>query len=71
MPLDSLFRDSAELYDAEEILLNLDYRAVKPGEPQDVERLHRVKQILATILPDIDRTENIQILGPAVFGSLQ
>ena len=68
-PLASLFRDSAELYDAEEILLNLDYRAVKPGEPQDVERLHRVKQILATILPHIDRAENIQILGPAVFGS--
>lgn len=67
--LASLFRDSAELYDAEEILLNLDYRAVKPGEPQDVERLHRVKQVLAAILPDIDRTENIQILGPAVFGS--
>ena len=67
--LASLFRDSAELYDSEEILLKLDHRAQKPGDQQDVERLHRVKQILATILPDIDRTENIQILGPAVFGS--
>ena len=65
----SLFRDSAELYDAEEILLKLDHRAQKPGDQQDVERLHRVKQILAIILPGIDRTENIQILGPAVFGS--
>lgn len=63
----SLFRDSAELYDAEEILLKLDHRAQKPGDQQDIERLQRVKQILATILPDIDRTENIQIFGPAVF----
>ena len=67
--LASLFQSSAELYDAEEILLRLDHRAVKSGDQQDIERLHRVKQILATILPDIDRTENIQILGPAVFGS--
>ena len=67
--LASLFRDSAELYDAEEILLRLDHRVQKPGDHQDIERLQRVKQVLATVLPDIDRTENIQIFGPAVFGS--
>ena len=65
--LASLFRDSAELYDAEEILLRLDHRVQKPGDPQDIERLQRVKQVLATVLPDIDRTENIQIFGPPVL----
>ena len=51
--LASLFRDSTELYDAEDILLKLDHRAHNPGKPQDEERLNRVKKILATILPDI------------------
>ena len=65
--LASLFRDSTELYDAEDILLNLDHRAYNPGKPQDEERLNRVKKILATILPDIKHKENIQIFGPAIF----
>ena len=65
--LASLFRDSTELYDAEDILLKLDHRDRNPGEPQDKERLRRVKKILTTILPDIEREENIRIRGPAIF----
>ena len=66
--LASLFRDSTELYDAEDILLKLDHRAAKPGEPQDVERLARVKEIIAAVLPDIEHERSIQILGPTIFG---
>ena len=66
--LASLFRDSTELYDAEDVLLKLDHRAAKPGEPQDVERLARVKEIIAAVLPDIEHERSIQILGPTIFG---
>ncbi len=64
-PLASLFSGSTELYDAEEILLDLDYLAAKSGKPRDEERLQRIKQILAAILPDI---QDIEILGPKVLG---
>ena len=66
--LASLFRTSTELYDAEDILLKLDHRAEKFGEQSiDWKRLDRVKEILATILPDIEHEKNIEILGPAIF----
>ena len=66
--LASLFSDSTELYDAEDVLLKLDHRAAKPGEPQDKKRLARVKEIIAAVLPDIEHEGSIQILGPTLFG---
>ena len=66
-PLVSLLSGSTELYDAEEILLNLDYRAVKTSDKRNQKRLQQVKQILATILPGIQE-KNINILGPKVLG---
>ena len=68
-PLASLFVSSPELYDAEDVLLDFDYRAKKSGEEQDERRLQRIIQILASVLPGIERDEDIEILGPAVFGS--
>ena len=67
--LASLFWDSTELYDAEDILLKLDHRAEKPGKQQSIDRKRRdrVKKILATILPDIEHEDNIKIHGPAIF----
>ena len=67
-PLASIFRDSAELYDAEDILLNLDYRAAKVATERDKKRLRQIKQVLASVLPDVGYEENIQILGPEVLG---
>ena len=67
-PLASLFRESTELYDAEDILLKLDHRA-KSGERQDEDILKRVKQILATVLPDIEDEGKIHIRAPQVFGA--
>ena len=67
-PLASIFRDSAELYDAEDILLNLDYRAAKVATERDKKRLRQIKQVLASVLPDVGHEENIQILGPEVLG---
>ena len=68
-PLASIFRDSAELYDAEDILLNLDYRAAKSATDQDKRRLQKVKQVLATVLPDVGCEENVRILGPEILSS--
>ena len=65
--LASLFRDSTELYDAEDILLKLDHRTVKSKDERDVERLQRIKKILATILPDITCESDIEILWPDTF----
>lgn len=66
-PLASLLAGSTELYDAEEILLDLDYRAIKTRDKRDQKRLQQVKQILTTILPDIQE-KDIDILGPRVLG---
>ena len=70
--LASLFRDSTELYDAEDILLKLDHLAARDArdeDSQDEKRLDRVKKILVTILPDIAHEDDIRILGPALLES--
>ena len=67
-PLASLFSSSTELYDAEEILLNLDYLSAKKSNKRNKKRLEQVKQILAAILPDIQDKKDIHILGPKVLG---
>ena len=67
--LASIFRSSAELYDAEDVLLNLDYRAAKSSSDRDKRRLQQIKQVLATVLPDVCHEENIHILGPEIPGS--
>ena len=66
-PLASLYQESTELYDAEDILLKLDHSA-KSGEKRDVEILQRVKQVLAAVLPDIENEKEIHIRAPKVFG---
>ena len=67
-PLASLFSTAAELYDAEEILLQLDYLAARRGQRSYKQRLQKVKEIIAAILPDVANAEGIQILGPKVPG---
>ena len=67
--LASIFRSSAELYDAEDVLLNLDYRAAKSSSDRDKRRLQQVMQVLAAILPDVRHEENIHILGPEILGN--
>ena len=69
-PLASLFENPTELFDAEDVLLKLDHRAVKGGADRDEWRLQlqRVKRILATVLPDVADEEAIHILGPEIFG---
>ena len=67
-PLASLFSSEPELRDAEEILLNFDYHAAKRGGRSYKQRLQKVKELLATILPDVKDARGIKILGPKVLG---
>jgi hypothetical protein len=67
-PLASLFSTATELYDAEGILLDLDYLAAKRGGRSYNQRLQKVKELLAAILPDVKDARGIQILGPKVLG---
>lgn len=64
----SLFEHDIQLYDAEEILVQLDYSAIKRQDSRVVNLLDRVKQALADILPDVARPDDIMILGPRVPG---
>ena len=62
----SRFSIPTELYDAEEMLLNLDYLALKEGNQNasSSERLEQVKRLLASILPGVAHAKGIKILGP-------
>jgi predicted ATP-binding protein involved in virulence len=54
----SLLRDDAELVNAEEWLLRLDYSASKKSKVQESQRARReqVEQLLIKILPDVEKT---------------
>jgi hypothetical protein len=67
-PTESLFNTAAELYDAENLLYRLNYRVLDKRLGAK-ERLDAVKRALAEILPDVERPEDIRILGPRVPGS--
>jgi hypothetical protein len=66
-PRASLFSTTAELYDAEEILLNFDYLA-RRGRRGYKQRLNKVKEVLAAMLPDVANAKGIHIEGPKVPG---
>ena len=66
-PLASRFDTEIELYDAEDVLLKLDHRARISKARKDKNRLNRIKEILAIVLPDIDSAEEIAVAGPVVF----
>ena len=62
-PVDSLFRVEATLMDAEEILCQLDYSALK-GRVESKNQLDSMKKMLAAILPGIADPGCIEVLGP-------
>ena len=66
-PLAARFDTEIELYDAEDVLLKLDHRSRVSRATKDIIRLNRIKEILATVLPDIDSADDIGIVGPVVF----
>lgn len=73
-PLTTLFHNDGALCDAVDILLNLDYRALKSSDRNKSNtnhkaRLEKIKKIIVDVLPDIDCPDNIEILGPDTIGN--
>ena len=61
----NLFSDFGDLYDAEQVLSNLEYASLKEnGGGRATELFAKVKGILADLLPDIPGPESIQINSP-------
>jgi hypothetical protein len=64
-PTANLFSDSGDLYDAEQILSNLEFSSLREGgEGKSTRLLAKVKQVLTDLLPDIRSTEDIIINPP-------
>jgi len=66
-PVANFRSESADLYDAEQVLLSLDHSSRIDPKGNSGPLLLKVKQLLADLLPDIDDAEKIKILGPKVF----
>jgi len=64
-PFLNLFSDFGDLYDAGQVLSNLDYASIKEkGGGKATDLLKKVKQILVDLLPDITSTDSIIINSP-------
>jgi hypothetical protein len=59
-PAESLFSDDAVLRNAEEWLIQADYRALKLSRKGDKEQLDRIRDVLIAILPEIDDLRIVQ-----------
>lgn len=67
-PVESLFDAAVELVDAEAILQRLDYLVAKSKDRGPRRRLNSLTNMLAAILPDVDRPEDISINPPLTAG---
>lgn len=64
-PVHSLFKVASELYDAEKNLCDSHYASLLDHSPPGAkERLGRLTDMLAKVLPDVHRPQDIKILGP-------
>ena len=66
---DSLFDTTAELFDAEEMLYQFDYRQLKDDSPAKNLLLASLKKLLAEILPTLNSSDDIDIRRPRLPGS--
>ncbi len=66
-PTRPLFMVESALYDAEELLLLLEFGQLKKHRGA-AKRLESLKCVLAEILPDLHRSEDIEIRGPHLPG---
>ncbi len=68
-PIGSLFEVASELYDAEELLCQLDYSSLKKHSGAQG-LLDSLKNMISVMLPDLKRPQDIQVLGPPSLGHL-
>jgi len=64
-PLANLFSGSGDLYDAQQVLVNLEFASLKEGRVgKSSELLAKLRRLLADILPDVSSPEAIVINSP-------
>ena len=64
-PVYNLFSEAGDLYDAERVLLNLDYQAKIDDRDSPAEKvLNKIKKLLVDLLPDLEDENAIYITGP-------
>jgi energy-coupling factor transporter ATP-binding protein EcfA2 len=64
-PISNLFSESGDLYDAEQVLVNLEFASLKEkGKGRATMLLDKVKLILVDLLPDLDSPNSIIINSP-------
>ena len=69
-PVHNLFSEEGDLYDAERVLLNLDYQARIDGSGSPAEKiLNKIKKLLIDLLPDLEDESAIYITGPKILPS--
>ena len=66
--VESLFKVESALHDAEDLLYRLEFGSLK-RDRQARRRLLGLKRMLAEMLPDVARHQDIEILGPPVSSS--
>ena len=66
--VESLFKVESALHDAEDLLYRLEFGSLKRDQ-QAKSRLLALKRMLAEVLPDVVRDQDIEILGPPIFTS--
>jgi predicted ATP-binding protein involved in virulence len=68
-PTASLFDATVELFDAEELLQQLDYAALKRRTTRAKRQRDRLLEMIAALLPDVQRASHVVIYGPTPIGS--
>ena len=66
--VESLFKVESALHDAEDLLYRLEFGSLK-RDRQAKRRLTSLKRMLAEVLPDVSRPQDIEILGPPISPS--
>ena len=66
--VDSLFKAESALHDAEDLLYRLEFRSLK-NDRVAINLLDSLKRMLAEVLPDLDNSDDIEILGPPISAS--
>jgi predicted ATP-binding protein involved in virulence len=65
----ALFSDERELVDAEELIQQLDYAALKQRTPQAKQQRDTFLAMLAELLPDVQSAKNFVMYGPSPIGA--
>jgi energy-coupling factor transporter ATP-binding protein EcfA2 len=70
-PLASLFDDQVELIDAEDLLQQLDYAALRRATTTSKRQNSVMRNMIAALLPDVEAADNIEVYGPSPLTAKQ